>query len=387
MKYTKALVSVAAGLGLIGLALAGPASADTNVGNDTALVGAGSDTSQDVIEAFSNALDGNLANIGNITSTAKIENIKATGAAAFSTRSVGCSFTSRPNGSGDGLNGVQAQQQATGTFFGINFASTGATHPCLDFARSSSGSAPGTGSVAGTLAYIPFAVDELTYATLQTSSIPHNLNKNDLQAYYAANGTPGTAACLNASPLVPQVSSGTRKTFVTTFLGFSSNTITGAGSVGGTMGSCVKETNAANTPIEENDGRFLVNSKNLIPYSVGVWMAQASGVTDDIRGRASLGSVDLTNATVQGKMPMSINSNGVYDRLLYNVVPVEATTGSGTTAHGFNATGTQELFVGSSSLLCSAAGQKVVNAYGFGSVPVGGISGSAYDCGSVTKTN
>ena len=116
-------------------------------------------------------------------------------------------------------------------------------------------------------------------------------------------------------------------------------------------------------------------------------MAQASGVTDDIRGRASLGSVDLTNATVQGKMPMSINSNGVYDRLLYNVVPVEATTGSGTTAHGFNATGTQELFVGSSSLLCSAAGQKVVNAYGFGSVPVGGISGSAYDCGSVTKTN
>ena len=87
MKYTKALVSVAAGLGLIGLALAGPASADTNVGNDTALVGAGSDTSQDVIEAFSNALDGNLANIGNITSTAKIENIKATGAAAFSTRS------------------------------------------------------------------------------------------------------------------------------------------------------------------------------------------------------------------------------------------------------------------------------------------------------------
>ena len=142
------------------------------------------------------------------------------------------------------------------------------------------------------------------------------------------------------------MSSGTRKTFVTTFLGFSSNTITGAGSVGGTMGSCVKETNAANTPIEENDGRFLVNSKNLIPYSVGVWMAQASGVTDDIRGRASLGSVDLTNATVQGKMPMSINSNGVYDRLLYNVVPVEATTGSGTTAHGFNATGTQELFVG-----------------------------------------
>jgi hypothetical protein len=90
---------------------------------------------------------------------------------------------------------------------------------------------------------------------------------------------------------------------------------------------------------------------------------------------------------VQGKMPMQVNPAGVYNRLLFNVVPTEATTGTGTSTHGFNQVGTQELFVGSSSLLCSASGQKIVNAFGFGSVPTGGISGSPYDCGSLTKTN
>lgn len=381
MKNTKALVSLAAGLGLVGLALAAPASADTNVGSDTALVGVGSDTSQDVIEAFANALDGNLSNVGNITSTAKIQNIKATGSATFSTRSTGCAFTVRPNGSGAGLDAV-ANALTGGTYNGLVMNSGPAGQPCADFARSSSGGNP-TVATSGGMTYIPFAVDELTYATLQTSSIPHNLNKSDLVAYYSANGTAGTAACLNASPLLPQSNSGTRKTFLTTFLGFTSNTI---GAAGG-PGTCVKDTNAAGTAIEENDGRFLVNSKNLIPYSVGVWMAQASGITDDIRGRASLGSVDTGNAGVQGKMPMQINPAGVYNRLLYNVVPTEAVTGSGTTAHGFNATGTQELFVGPSSKLCGVAGQKVVNAYGFGTIPAGGISGAAFDCGSTTKVS
>ena len=58
MKNKKGLVSVAVGLGLMGFALAAPAHADTNDGVAGALVGVGSDTSQDVIEGFSTALDG-----------------------------------------------------------------------------------------------------------------------------------------------------------------------------------------------------------------------------------------------------------------------------------------------------------------------------------------
>ena len=394
MKNKKGLVSVAVGLGLMGFALAAPAHADTNDGVAGALVGVGSDTSQDVIEGFSTALDG--VNPAGLTVTNpnsyKISNYKATGTAVIDPKGVAaCTTTSRPNGSGAGLNALSASiggLSGTSAFGATNFKN------CVDFARSSSGGnptvTPGSGGT-GQLTYVPFAVDEITYATLTTSSIPPNLDKTALKALYAASGTPGTAACSNLFPLLPQSSSGTRKTFLTSYLGFTATDI----GVAGGPGTCVRDTNigagtlGTGTALEENDGRVLSSGKNLIPYSVGVFIAQGSGITDDIRGRASLGSVDGSNAGVQGAAPYQINPSGVYNRLLYNAIPTE-TVGQTGTIDGFDATKLNAVFAGSSSLLCSADGQKVVNAYGFGSIPSSGPAFTALGslaCGATTKVN
>jgi len=167
VKNKKALASMAAGLGLIGLAFAGPASADTNQGSTTALAGVGSDTSQDVVEGLAGILGGGTS----------IANYKATGSATINTRgSAACTFT-RPNGSGNGLNALSA---AIGGF--AAFGSPGSLNGCVDFARSSSGGNPSTppGGGTGKLTYVPFAVDAVTYAVLTVSNVPKNLNKADL---------------------------------------------------------------------------------------------------------------------------------------------------------------------------------------------------------------
>jgi len=350
---------MAAGLGLIGLAFAGPASADTNIGSTTALAGVGSDTSQDVMEGLSGALGGGTS----------IANYKATGTATINTRgTAACTFT-RPNGSGNGLNALSA---AIGGF--AAFGSPGSLNGCVDFARSSSGSNPSTppGGAVGQLTYVPFAVDSVTYAVLTVSNVPKNLNKSDLVDIYSRN----TGNCLYL-PLLPQAGSGTRNFFLGQ-LGFTSTTI---GSTGG-PGTCVKDVNAANTPIQEHDGRFLVSPDNLVPISVGQNIAQASGIISDIRGRSSLGSIDFTSAGVQGTSPYKLNVAFGFNRPLFNVIPT-ATVGASGTVNGSNATLINSTFVGSGSTVCSAAGQAIVNQYGFADIPAG-YAGSG-QCGDTSK--
>ena len=344
MRNTKALVATAASVGMLALAALGGvahAATDTNVGSTTTFAGVGSDTTQDVMTGLSGVIDD-----GTAAKNPLISNYVATGSTQISTRSnnPNCTFN-RPANSGGGVDALSAAMRSAAYGGSTNLAG------CVDFARSSSGSKfPTTSPGTGTMTYIPFATDAVTYATLTTSNVPHNLQKADLIAIYSAN----TGSCISTfQPLLPALGSGTRGFFVKTVLGLSDVAI---GAPGG-PGTCVKDVDANSTPIQEHDGRFVTNSNQLVPISVAQYIAQGSGIISDIRGRTSLGSIDDANNGVV-KSGLSLSTNFGFTRSVYNVVPTTNLSTGATPNATFDS-----VFEGASSKICTNVA--TINLYGF----------------------
>lgn len=312
--------ALAASIG--GNALADPASSPP-IGPNT-LVGVGSDTTQGVL----NGLAGDV-NAGQ--STQLIASYDAVGSATITPPGNGCSAINRPNGSGAGVAALIASQNAK--------------DGCIDFARSS---ANDSASRAGAnLTYIPFAKDAVTYAVRGDSSLSKTYTVANLTAIYNCNVS-------SIQPLLPKFGSGTRKFFLQS-LGFTDSS-TFAGSTGH---ACVKDTDAAGNPLEENTGNLLYAANQVIPYSVAVYQSQLSQTVADVRGTAQLGSIS-------GISPTLLNSNpNLLVRDVYNVLPNSLV--SNPTAAG--------IFVGSGSQICTDT--STITKYGFGINP---------NCGSTAIT-
>jgi hypothetical protein len=233
---------------------------------------------------------------------------------------------------------------------------------CVNVARSSSGGNPTTSPGVGTMTYVPFATDSVTYATLSSSNVPHTLNLADLKAIYQAN----TGACI-LEPLLPAAGSGTRS-FWATALG-----LTDTFGAGG-WGSCVKDVNAGGTSIQEHDGRFLTSGNQLVPFSTAQFIAQTAGTINDIRGNASLGSIDFDGASGANAInPVSLQTSfGAATRPLYNVISTAAIT-SGNAAFNQRVV---DVFVGSTSKVCTST--TTIQQYGLAPLAT---------CGDTTKKN
>ena len=180
------------GVGLVGaLAFtASPASADPS-GSPTfrTLAGVGSDTTEGVLNG--------LSQVVTVNGTKAIASYDAFGSATIQTKDNPACVMNRPAGSGAGVTAL--------------VASLDAANGCLDFARSSSNNAS---SYAGkNLAYIPFAVDAVTYAVRSDSGISRTLTKAQLTTIY------NCGAGANYKPMLPQFGSGTRSFFLKS-LGF-----------------------------------------------------------------------------------------------------------------------------------------------------------------------
>jgi ABC-type phosphate transport system substrate-binding protein len=351
VKLSKSIVMAAGGFRLLAVALSGPASADTNVGSTTTLAGVGSDTSQDVMEGLS----GIITDGGNPA----ISNYKATPVGRDITTRPGCTFTA-PKNSGEGRDALSAAMRHAA--FGTPTTQLDMTG-CVDFARSSSGGNPTTSPGVGTMTYIPFATDAVTYATLGVSAVPHVLTKAQLVQIYSASGTPGGAGCID-QPLLPPQGSGTR-TFFLQSLGLADVAI---GAAGG-PGTCVQDT-LNGVGVQEHDGRFITNSKQLAPFSTSQYIGQSTGSIPNQLGRATLGAIDFAASDptlAQAQSSMQINPSYTFTRPLYNVVPTSQTTGN---------TLTQRTFVGSTSYVCTQTQEIKL---------LGLIVDAA--CGSVAKTN
>jgi hypothetical protein len=315
-RSTAALVAAAVVTG--GLALASPAQADpTPAGTFRQLVGVGSDTTQDVL----NALAGDTVNSTSYAGTAvtadgagiasydAIEPATGSTTSLITTRSGGPSFL-RPNGSGKGR--LALSMSLTGDKYpdssGVSIKGQ------VDFARSSSG--PSTSGSAFT--YIPFARDAVGVAVRGTAL--NTLTVDQLHDIYAGSLT--TVNGVTVHPKIPQSGSGTRKFFLAAI-----------GLTDATLSPSIPtvQENQANDALTE-DGA-------LVPFSVGSWIAQNNGVAPDhsttaAAAGAHLASVQLPGdtgatspvTTVNGKLtPVGgYYENATFGRDVYNVVPSRA---------------------------------------------------------------
>ncbi|MFE2519607.1 Ig-like domain repeat protein [Streptomyces mirabilis] len=319
MRLTAAMVAATVVSGT--LALASPASADpTPAGTFRQLVGVGSDTTQDVL----NALAGDTVNGKSYGDTAVKAGdagiasydafVPGAATSTIQTRSGGPTFL-RPNGSGPGR--AALSMSLTGDKF-PNPATGVAIKGQVDFARSSGG--PSTSGNA--LTYIPFARDAVGVAV--RGSALDTLTVDQLHDIYTSGDN--RLKVLNGQtlhPFLPQAGSGTRKFFLSV-IGLTELTV------------------SAEIPtVQENQAdAALTEDGALVPFSVGSWIAQNNGIAPDysktaIAAGAHLASVKLpgdtggaTNpvTTVDGKLtPVNhYYENVTFGRDVYNVVPSRA---------------------------------------------------------------
>ena len=375
-----------ASLATAGLALSAPAYADpTPSGTYRALVGVGSDTIQDVM----NALAGDTVNGKSYAATAAtadgdgIASYNAvdptTGAAAgnIQTRANGPVFP-RPNGSGQGQTAL-SDSLTNDSFQGGATAASAPIGGQVDFARSSSGP-----SVAGSaLTYIPLARDAVSYVA--DGSELQSLTPSQLHDIYTGALTEINGVTLH--PFIPQPGSGTRKFFEAAI-----------GVTDATLGADVTNTyvvDGTTTLVEENQADdIIVNSGDLVPFSAGSWIAQNNGIAPDRSTTAAaagafIGSVQLT-ADAAGTYTSPVTStdgvlapnaayynDATFGRDVYNVVPTRELD---STSLFFNKA-IYDLFatVGSHvAVLDSASAQTVISSFGF--------LNEAYD-GSIDPSN
>jgi hypothetical protein len=345
VRISRTVVGVAATASLLATLMSGSAVADTNTASATALGTVGSDTTDDVIEGLSAlaALSADIANYKTVAIGRDIDTSANYPGPAGRPATADCA-TSAPRGSTEGKNGLRASMQGEpyvplDPVAPVNPGSTDYS-ACVGVARSSSSGFP-AGTAAGTMARIPFAIDAVAPSLLKGSTLPKKLSFTLLKDVYSRNGVAGSIACLNATPLIPAFSSGTRA-FWASALGITDYDFSGTGGavqnppVTQTWGSCVtggaanplgvgagagngnpgdRKGGAAGAPIQEHQGAFLDGANQVLPYSVGQWSVQGSQVVTDLRGTSVLGSVDftsVTNAVVDANLrhPFSLNGQG-----------------------------------------------------------------------------
>ncbi|MEU2621740.1 Ig-like domain repeat protein [Streptomyces sp. NPDC007157] len=347
---------VAAAVVAGGIALASPAVADPDASAFRQLVGVGSDTTQDVL----NALAGDTVNSTSYSATAvkstngaRIASYDAiepgTGATGtkITTRSGGTTFL-RPNGSGAGRTALS--QSLTGDLD----ASGASVKGQVDFARSSGG--PSNSGTA--LTYIPFARDAVGVAV--KGSALDTLTVQQLHDIYIGRLTVVNGQTVH--PKIPQQNSGTRKFFLNA------------------IGVADGDVAANVTVVQENQANpALTEDGALVPFSVGSWIAQNNGVAPDYSKTAAaagghLASVQLPGddgatspiTTVNGKLA-PVNAyyeNSTFGRDVYNVVPSRAID---TTSIFFDKD-VYDVFVTSGShtaQLASDAAESVIAKFGF----------------------
>ncbi len=368
-----AVASAVAGTMLIGTI--SPALADPPTGTSPAvtdIVGVGSDTTQDVVNALSVAYNAQA-----LAGAPKVYSWDAfgTGLATSITTKTGCTTMPRPNGSGAGISALK--NDTTG---------------CIDFARSSR--AKKTDGSEDSLAFFALGQDGVTWSTPATSYAPASLTRSQLAGIYACSPTAQfwnqvggkdkvtvtktttwvwkmvynkklrkkvrthvkvvttktVKTHVPIHPYLPQPGSGTR------------NFWEGAlGVADGAIGSCVNQT------LEENTGNVLPqkDAGALAVYSVGKWVAQAVNKHNDVHGDYVLHQVGGISPTVGAgaATELNIDFNPQFLRIIFDVV--KKLPGKNDVDPKYSGV------FGSSGVFCSQPA--IIKSYGF--LPLGGACG------------
>lgn len=299
-------------VGALALALAGIATSPAHAvpapdGQVQVLAFAGSDTTEDVMDALTAGYRGDATNPDNdntvnipvlaVPDTGETFTVPGDGSTTCGSRTYinetdatpPTTFPA-PNGSGDG----KLALPGTSPFPANNLA-----NGCIDGARSSSGPAA---SDPAEFEYYAFALDAVSWAHFNGSA-PDSLTLQQIRNIYNCtttnwNQVGGTAGSIIR--YVPQDGSGTRSFFFTTVLGFDPTTVA----------SCAGQ--PAVKVVQENDGSAVVAADRpnaILPYSVAQWIAQGNqaGGIADIRGGSLIGQQGGQNPVVGTTAPFSPN--------------------------------------------------------------------------------
>ncbi|MFJ2779354.1 MULTISPECIES: substrate-binding domain-containing protein [unclassified Kitasatospora] len=348
MRKTAAkLLAVAALATSVATIASGTAIADPTVTPAaTDIVSVGSDTTQAVSNQFSTDYNAYLASIGDTTSP-RYYSWDATGSATINLRAGVSGFT-RPNGSGAGINALNAVSSP------------------VDVARSSRGPKANPGGDPTTDVFVAFAKDAVSWAAPATGYAPANLTTAQLKGIYECTTTdwhalvPSVPAGTTIKPYLPQANSGTRAFFLTAI----GNPI---------LGGCVT------TGPQENEGTdaAFTDPASLVPYSVAHYIGQVYGGHSS--GSDAPGSLTIRNA--DGNVPLTATNtlspafaSTAYGRVVYNVVRQGDWTA--TDAHG---AALRAIFgpASGNGWICKN-GTNIIKNYGF--LPLPGTA-----CGSTTQ--
>jgi ABC-type phosphate transport system substrate-binding protein len=378
---SKIAVVAAAAATALGVGL-GPALADPPSGVIPALtsvVGVGSNTTTLVMDAISTNYD----------ATKPANKLYSWDAINPTTGAVGDTIETKGSSASDKTCDIARPDGSTAGILALSTTAKDAGHPCIDYARSSSG--PSSTSPAG-FVWVGFGKDAVTW-TVPTAAkgVPASLTAAQLNAIYSCTDTTwksvGGTSTATIVPALPQSSSGTRSFFLA--------------AIGNpTLGTCVVNgaytVNGVSLPLEENTGistggtsstttansAFFANNTNAIyPYSAADWIAQAAKPAGGDHTNSHFGhGVIVKPKEISGISPITAGTpdtistaftsgtaTKVFTRVVYNVVP-----NVGTVTAPKIATGPITTIFGPKGVVCSDT--TIVKSYGF--LSLGGLCGS-----------
>jgi hypothetical protein len=428
MSFKRKLGRIAAAVAVVGvgatslISQAPTASADPPQYNG--LVGVGSDTTQDVINALSGFNQNSTYPAAFSVSGNPRQTIVSFDAVPPAGVSDGCITTkvkaptfARPNGSSSGQRALS--RALDGTNWGPNptgIAAQQCNEPAkvitgmVDFARSSSGPSGGAGTV---LTFVPFARDALTFGYYRAGGAPvTNLTTSELNSINANQDPANNPTIVNGVPIIAcgiQTGAGTYGSW-NTFLGLTTATpdATENASTKACRDIVTATSDPANGRIQENYGQGLVDKGNALPatgplagaqviigFSASNFIAQSNGVVTNQLSTVNLGSINGNapyTGTAPNLLPGSAHYSSAYGRDMYNVVSQARLIAAGSL-------GLKELFVSNptgtalgvgqpgrglpanfTAVLCrtgAGSAQETVNKFGFLSIS---------NCGSTTVT-
>lgn len=389
-------VLMALGLTAITTLTAVPAGADPQY--KTAFVGGGSDTIQDLFNAFQGAApfppgasqpakyytplhsSDATADLGIVSWDAVDPSTGAAGCLAPGAK-LGGAELDRPNGSGAGMSALSAANDGSAwaptTNCGETPTSTNDATGQFDYSRSSSG--PNPAKFPGTqLTFLPFARDGVTYMYFSPGQADHgtadaaNLTSTTLQQLFGTGNasTSGKVTLGNGHVLfacMMQSGSGTGKFWDQAMGNDGTGTTADASAVASGCSDTLEE-NGGNTFEANAFVQGLGNDVAIIPFSAGSYVAQLNKAALDrtstgVAAGAALGSPDALGAPFTGTAPNLVPSptyyaSTIYGRDLYVVLPTNKATGVGNAA-------IKSIFVGTTSAICSSSMNATVGAFGF----------------------
>lgn len=322
-----AATTVAAGSLLGGLS-GSSASADPK--QLTALVGVGSDTTQDVLNAlagFSNGLLYDPVQSSTATGQKQIISFDATGSSCITPKPNGLAMN-RPNGS---TNGRRALSRA---FDGTSYGNATCAGPVdisglVDFARSSSG----VTSTTGDLTYIPFGRDALSFGYYRADGSPvTTLTRAQLDSLFTTG--PATIDGVLLIPCGIQTGSGTYQSWLST-AGVTSTEEATAVAQCLTYGARSQENDAsALKTLGDAADAAVDGSQVIIGFSASAYIAKSNGVAEPNPQTYNVGIGSISNngsnvnlgSPITGTAPALTPSSTFYldntfGRKVFNVVP------------------------------------------------------------------